>query len=273
MSKMSVSEEVKEYIISCLKDIENEFNVRVLYAVESGSRVWGFGNDDSDYDIRFIYLSDIQEYLKINTVRDVIDYNDLKYKHYEYDLDFSGWDIKKSLFQHYKSNPSLMEYLKSPIVYLGSDIMFNGLPDFDSIRLKHHYYSMTKGMWSKYVRGSNLQDVSSRLVKTFCYCIRQILTYTLLEYESPLLIPLNIFDLIKMVEDIILINNDLVNDWYSIINYYKGNCRGDVPYSSLINVSEWIERFLKEGVNIGGNVDVKDIDEYNRRFYNLLLIR
>jgi predicted nucleotidyltransferase len=39
--------------------IENERGVRVLYAVESGSRAWGFASTDSDYDRRDYLRGDV----------------------------------------------------------------------------------------------------------------------------------------------------------------------------------------------------------------------
>lgn len=38
-----------------LHEIEKRENCRILLAVESGSRAWGFASPDSDYDVRFIY--------------------------------------------------------------------------------------------------------------------------------------------------------------------------------------------------------------------------
>ncbi len=49
---------MKEKILEKLKEIERTKGVEVLYAVESGSRAWGFASPDSDYDIRFIYKHD-----------------------------------------------------------------------------------------------------------------------------------------------------------------------------------------------------------------------
>ena len=36
-----------------LDEIEKKECVRILHAVESGSRAWGFASPDSDYDVRF----------------------------------------------------------------------------------------------------------------------------------------------------------------------------------------------------------------------------
>jgi uncharacterized protein len=38
-------------IISDLDDIERDEKVPVLFAVESGSRAWGFASADSDFDV------------------------------------------------------------------------------------------------------------------------------------------------------------------------------------------------------------------------------
>ena len=47
---------MEKLICSKLHEIEKENNVKILLAVESGSRAWGFASPDSDYDVRFIYV-------------------------------------------------------------------------------------------------------------------------------------------------------------------------------------------------------------------------
>ena len=71
-----------------LHEIEKRENCRILLAVESGSRAWGFASPDSDYDVRFIYVRDKESYLKLNRPRDVIELpiNDV--------LDINGWDVE-----------------------------------------------------------------------------------------------------------------------------------------------------------------------------------
>lgn len=54
-------DEIKFNIISRLREIEAEKNIRILYACESGSWVWGFPSVNSDYDIRFVFV----RYVKI----------------------------------------------------------------------------------------------------------------------------------------------------------------------------------------------------------------
>ncbi|MDR0515422.1 MAG: nucleotidyltransferase domain-containing protein, partial [Fibromonadaceae bacterium] len=90
-----------------LTEIENEHSVKILYAVESGSRAWGFESIDSDYDVRFIYLHNKNWYLSILPKREVIEYPIVD------EFDYSGWDLRKTLFLLNKSNPVLFEWIKS----------------------------------------------------------------------------------------------------------------------------------------------------------------
>ena len=46
---------MENVIAQQLAKIEEDNNVTILYACESGSRAWGFDNVESDYDVRFIF--------------------------------------------------------------------------------------------------------------------------------------------------------------------------------------------------------------------------
>ena len=100
-------------IIEQIADIETQYAVKILYACESGSRAWGFASTDSDWDVLFIYVHPRDWYLAVDLEqkRDVIEPPIID------DLDFSGWDLQKALKLFYKSNPPLIEWLHSPIVY------------------------------------------------------------------------------------------------------------------------------------------------------------
>ena len=51
--------DVEKEIEEKLEEIEQKEQVRILYAVESGSRAWGFASPDSDSDVRFRGLGDV----------------------------------------------------------------------------------------------------------------------------------------------------------------------------------------------------------------------
>ena len=82
---------MRELILSKLKEIEKQYGVRILLAVESGSRAWGFESPDSDYDVRFIYVRKQSDYLRLEGIRDVIELP------IDDTLDINGWDIAKTL--------------------------------------------------------------------------------------------------------------------------------------------------------------------------------
>lgn len=98
-----------------LDEIEEKENVRILHAIESGSRAWGFASPDSDYDVRFIYARRREDYLRLDEPRDVIEWqlDDV--------LDINGWDLKKALKQFARGNATLFEWSGSPIVYRTTD--------------------------------------------------------------------------------------------------------------------------------------------------------
>ena len=87
--------------MSKLQEMEEKENIRILLAVESGSRAWGFASPDSDYDVRFIYVRKKEDYLRLDERRDVVEgqLDDV--------FDINGWDVKKALRLLYKSNPTV----------------------------------------------------------------------------------------------------------------------------------------------------------------------
>lgn len=94
-----------------LQQIEQQHQISIIYACESGSRAWGFPSPNSDYDVRFIYLHPRDKYLSIDEPPAQLTFpiND--------ELDFHGWDLKKTLQLIRKSNTTPFEWLQSPIIY------------------------------------------------------------------------------------------------------------------------------------------------------------
>ena len=177
---------MRETILNTLKELEQIHNIRILYAVESGSRAWGFASADSDYDVRYIYIRKTEDYLRVNDLRDTIE------GPLDETLDFSGWDIRKTLKLLCRCNPSLMEWYQSPIVYLTTDLwtmLAAHIPEFFHVRANmHHYLSMVLGNWNTYLKPS-LEQVSA---KKYLYVLRPLLCCRWLEQHGT--VPPVLFD-------------------------------------------------------------------------------
>jgi len=163
---------MKEAILEKLKEIEKRFNVTVIYAVESGSRAWGFASKDSDWDCRFIFKRPLADYISVKKKRDVIDADDVPI---EKDLDFGGWDIFKAMDLLAKSNPPLMEWLFSPIVYLEKGIAAESMRKYVANHYSnrasaYHYLHMAEGNFKIYIK-----DKPEVLRKKYLYVLRPLL--------------------------------------------------------------------------------------------------
>ena len=132
--------EVRRAVAAELERMERAEDVRVLLAVESGSRAWGFASPDSDFDVRFVYVRPVEHYLRLEPARDVLEWR------VDEVLDVDGWDADKALRLLRGSNPSLFEWLASPIVY-AEDPAFAVVRElaaecFSPVASAHHYLSM-----------------------------------------------------------------------------------------------------------------------------------
>lgn len=159
---------VIQLISESLERIEREHGVRILYACESGSRGWGFESQDSDYDVRFLYAHPSDWYLSVTERRDVIELppGDV--------LDISGWDLRKALRLLRKSNPALLEWLQSPIVYREDTQALDALRSlaarcYSPRTCLQHYLHMAKGNYREYLRGEEVW------VKKYLYVLRPVL--------------------------------------------------------------------------------------------------
>ncbi|MEH7304879.1 nucleotidyltransferase domain-containing protein [Neobacillus drentensis] len=169
---------MKEKILTELKKIEEQYEVKICLAVESGSRAWGFPSKDSDYDVRFIYVHKKDWYLSIDQKREVIELpiNDL--------LDINGWELRKALRLFRKSNPPLMEWLHSGIVYYQAFSLVDKMKAIQNeVFLPQsalfHYLNMAKGNFRDYLRGDHVK------IKKYFYVLRPVLACLWIErYNS-----------------------------------------------------------------------------------------
>ena len=172
-----------------LDEIETKENVRILHAIESGSRAWGFASPDSDYDVRFVYVRRKEDYLKLNEPRDVIEWQ------LDEVLDINGWDLKKALLQFARGNATLFEWSGSPIVYRTTPewkkITEVSKQFFSEKSAVYHYYGTANKTYHEYLTGDKVR------YKKYFYALRPLMASMYIE-EKHMAPPVLFDDLLKM---------------------------------------------------------------------------
>ena len=163
-------------ILRKLKEIEKSENVKILHAVEYGSRAWGFASPDSDYDVRFIYVRSREFYLRLQEKKDFIEWE------LNETLDIIGWDISKALQHFYKSNATLFEWSNSSIVYYTAK-EWNRIKEisgnfFSCKSAMYHYYGTANKNYNKYLTEDMVK------YKKYFYVLRPILACRWIEKKA-----------------------------------------------------------------------------------------
>lgn len=189
-----ISTAVRQEVFNRLRVAESDHRTKVVLAIESGSRAWGFASPNSDYDARFIYVNTPEWYLSVGLEekRDVIEYPIVD------DMDINGWDIRKALRLFAKSNPGFVEWIQSPILYerAGSfhEKALELLPQVYSVESGiYHYRSMAKTNYRGYLQADQVP------LKKYFYVLRPLLSVRWLEhYQKPA--PIEFQRLLEFVE-------------------------------------------------------------------------
>ena len=241
-----------------LLEIEQRENCRILLAVESGSRAWGFASPDSDYDVRFIYVRDKDSYLKLNRSRDVIELpiNDV--------LDINGWDVDKTLKLLHNSNPTVFEWFSSPIIYKTTPFAEQFKP------IMQHYFSSKSGLWHylHMAEGNYREYLKVNLVKAkkYFYVLRPILACRwILEAGTPP--PMRFEELMESqlpayLKDTVRDLLDLKMNSPEVKMIPRIDILNEYLEMSIAEVKSQIEQYPREVV--------KEWDELNRLFLSVL---
>ncbi|ENQ3106715.1 nucleotidyltransferase domain-containing protein [Bacillus cereus] len=250
---------MRETIQLELKRIEKENDVKILFAVESGSRAWGFPSKDSDYDVRFVYVHRLEWYLSIEQRRDVIEYpiNDA--------LDISGWELRKALQLFSKSNPALLEWINSPIVYMKASDLSEHLQEmssqFDPKATVYHYLHMASKNYRAFLQGEEVK------LKKYFYVLRPILACKWLEKKG--ILPPVEFE--RLVNELTL-DAALLQEIEELLKKKKAGIELDVgPRITLLN--EFLEEqitYYEEYVKSLEKKSVIDIEKLNVLFQDML---
>ena len=179
----------QELISKNLKEIEAKHNVKIIMAVDNGSNAYGSASPNSDIDLRFLYVETIESYLRLGREKDVIEIIDE-----ENNIEYKGFSLDKFMKLLSKSNPSILEWLNSPINYLENSKYENitkeikklSLEYFSTKRCLFHYTGNALTDFKKMLNGNASTEIQIDL-KKFLSVFRHLLVseYIIRENKYP----------------------------------------------------------------------------------------
>lgn len=259
----SIAPEMRRTILDRLAELERREHVRILFAIESGSRAWGFPSPDSDYDARFVYVRSLDWYLTITPGRDVIELP------IEDELDINGWDLKKALGLLLKPNPVLLEWLSSPIRYIWRDAACEKLVDLSKkvgagVGCVYHYFNLGENLYRRHVK--NEPEVK---IKRYFYIVRPAMALRWLRMHPGVVPPMNFQELAAGVD----LPSDLVAQLDDLLE--RKRVTRELGHAPRIPI---IDRFIDEEFALAQDVMASErkprhdlMDQSNAVFRQLVL--
>ncbi|WP_442678240.1 nucleotidyltransferase domain-containing protein [Sphingomonas sp. ASY06-1R] len=239
---------IRAEIEARLHALSIEEDVRILLAIESGSRAWGFPSPDSDYDIRFVYVRRRNWYLQLQPGRDVIE------RPIEDEIDLNGWDIRKALSLLLKSNAVISEWMESPVRYCADHPIIarlRALADdvIDSRALAHHYARLGSNAAERWLDGD--ADVA---VKKYFYALRPALVIRALRLAPEIRPPMHLAALIRAAR----LPEDIVTDIATLVEAkQRTNERSDG--AKLPRLDAIIRSELGRAADVPGRADASSM--------------
>ena len=240
--------------------LEQKHDIKILYAVESGSRAWGFASTDSDWDVRYIYIHRLDWYLAIDNKRDNQD------EILPNDIDLADWELKKALRLFRKSNPPILEWLRSPMVYLQQFSAADKLRDltqeyFNPKSCLYHYFHMGERNYREYLQKDKVR------VKKYFYVLRPILACDWIIHTNSMA-PMEFQKLVdKQVKDPAVLT-EIQN---LLARKMAGEELNEEPKNQILN--DFVEQkilFYKDYVKSLGQIDPPDTAKLNELFKEIL---
>lgn len=132
-----------------------DFVNEILLASEMGSRSMNLHHIDSDHDIKVVFKQKNEDYVLIGRHKSAIEQQEIIEN-----WDISGWNIDRFAELSKKSNPTLVEFVQSPVVYCNDKNVYSAYLDLKQhilsnpnlIGLYKTYISQAKDNYRKYIR-------------------------------------------------------------------------------------------------------------------------
>lgn len=246
-----------ETIQRLCEGIEESYNCTILFAVESGSRLWGFNSPDSDYDVRFVFVyNDQRKYLDFFPYNDVIEHTNK-----EYNIDMVGFDIRKYLSLLIKSNPNVVDWTLSDIIYYGTYKSRIDLQEF----IRENFNPHTIVQAYRGISHNALKDIhlGHKTIKKHLYALRGFLAGDWI-IEKNILPPINFNELVEQTE----MNKSLRREIKQLLEL-KREVIEDFPFGKFPQISAYLKA-SDELVTSGNKKNLPDDKGYTLESHNFL---
>ena len=155
--------------MTLLHELEKRHEIKILMAVNYGSRSFGYASAESDWDVRFIYVHRPEWYFSIVKEEDTIEMM-LEEEH----LDIEGYDLKKALLLLAKTNPIESDWLHAKDYFVYDESFMEAMLSFESQcynphHAMYHFYSISVKHNQRYLD----EEVT---LKRFIYYMRGLLS-------------------------------------------------------------------------------------------------
>lgn len=143
-------------VATALDRFESHHDVRVIAARDLGSRAWKLEDPSSDVDVRALFVQDPVEYATLDGYESALALDRRN------DVEVRGWNVRRFAELVADSNPTAFEFLHSPLRYREFDPLGRLETDvghaFEPLALYHHYRSLARRQYRKYLQGRLLED-------------------------------------------------------------------------------------------------------------------
>jgi len=276
---------VKKYFI---KRIEKEFSIKVIFVTECGSRAYNLESKESDYDLRFVYIQNeydiYKELVRKKLTSDIFEYRKVEnetftgkfYMKDQTEVDWQGWDITKAIKHLYEMNPSICEWIFSPIVYY-NNLNYGFQQNAQELvrrqkrisPLIRHYLSMGRIHYEDYVLQEKEVRVKKYATVARCGIMAKWLLINELEVFEKDLFDINVFSVLKEIKN--YFSKKKYKKLLSLLNKKKTHHK-DLKTVSDESLDEWfVSVFYNTDADLKSIKDSEDYDGESFKKYNKLL--
>lgn len=246
---------MEEKILKTLKEIEKENNVEIIFAADTGSRTLGYSNENSDYDIRFIYIQKSEKYFKLIEEIDMIQRKELN-------MDFLGFDFKKTLNLLKDSNVQIWQWLYSSKIYVASDYSEEmkelSKEYFERKKFFHQYAGIISNNYKRKIK-------NKEKLKAKYYLISLIRIATMIKIENE-----TEYNFSEGIEESLKVLPENIKE--KIIKMNLERKKGKEFVKQDFELNNYIENKIKIFQEKADNLlaDKKDIEKINNFFFRIV---